>query len=625
MCAKNKKLKKFLCLSAAAMLAFLMCAACLLVPAKGENGPCDTGDWALAYISVGNDGDSSNPQGEYKTIYSANSKDISTVEGISYDRASNTLTIENYNNTKNRIAMNMMGDDFKINIKGENHIGELISYGDGWGGSITLTGNGKLYINENKYYETGIYINAENTKSVITVGSECSVYVCSGQNAIVSSSNTTSDIIKAEGKISTQLHTEVTHPVKMTMIFAGYFSDTLEHWEGNVYTKEGDSAKYDCLQSTKNDGTVTYCYYELKKYDGFDKGYIGVKKEELSEKSSDYKMTDEIVKWYSADSLSGSTSTLVKDTKTGEEVYAVVSKYDSATGNSKGYLCKIIANFGIDEYNQETCLVDIDNPVADIENPNEYYVKLPDGYEAVGEEMTNIYNVSVKNEKVEFIGSSAALDDKNNDVKKDEEVIEIPSDDKTVEADDFNEIINKNQDSDVIINSNNDISFKFEKGTMNQIDGVDKYDFTTEVVKEVENAGKLPAGVTSENFIQKIDFAYSGQLPAKAEIKITVGTQYAGRTLYYSRLYDDGTIENIMSAAVDENGVITVEQDHCSVYLLTTTKLTQTHVSGSGTEAAAPVTGESTSLAFMLLAVVISSFVLTVIGIVKKHKNSVFY
>lgn len=624
MYAKNKKLKKFLCLSAAAMLAFLMCAACLLVPAKGENGPCDTGDWAFAYISVGNDGDSSNPQGEYKTIYSASSKDISTVEGISYDRASNTLTIENYNNTKNRIAMNMMGDDFKINIKGENHIGELVSYGDGWGGSITLTGNGTLYINENKSYETAIYMNAENTKSVLTVGPECNVYVYSGLNALVSSSNTTSDIIKAEGKLSSQLQTEVTHPVKKTMIFAGYFGD-IEPWEGNVYTKEGDSAKYDCLRSTKSDGTVTFCYYELKKYDGFDKGYIGVKKEELSEKSSDYKMTDEIVKWYSADSLNGSTTALVKDTKTGKEAYAVVSKYDSATGNSKGYLCKIIANFGIDEYNQETCLVDIDNPVADIAYPNEYDVKLPDGYESVGEEMANIYNVSVKNEKVEFIGSSSTSDDKNNDVKKDEEVIELPSDDKTVKADDFNEIINKNQDSDVVINSNNDISFKFEKGTMNQVDGVDKYDFTTEVVKEVENAGKLPAGVTSENFIQKIDFAYSGQLPAKAEIKIPVGTQYAGRTLYYSRLYDDGTIENIMSAAVDENGVITVEQDHCSVYLLTTTKLTQTHVSGSGTQAAAPNTGDSAPLAFMLLAVVISSFVLTVIGIVKKHKNSVFY
>lgn len=624
MCTKNKKLKKFLCLSAAAMLAFLMCAACLLVPAKGENGPCDTGDWAFAYISVGNDGDSSNPQGEYKTIYSVSSKDISTVEGISYDRASNTLTIENYNNTKNRIATNMMGDDFKINIKGENHIGELVSYGDGWGGSITLTGNGTLYINEDKSYETAIYMNAENTKSVLTVGSECSVYVYSGQNAIVSSSNTTSDIIKAEGKLSSQLQTEVTHPVKKTMIFAGYFGDIFP-WEGNVYTKEGDSAKYDCLRSTKSDGTVTFCYYELKKYDGFDKGYIGVKKEELSEKSSDYKMTDEIVKWYSADSLNGSTTALVKDTKTGEEAYAVVSKYDSATGNSKGYLCKIIANFGIDEYNQETCLVDIDNPVADIAYPNEYDVKLPDGYEAVGEEMTNIYNVSVKNEKVEFIGSSEAPDDKNNDVKKDEEVIELPSDDKTVKADDFNEIINKNQDSDVVINSNNDISFKFEKGTMNQVDGVDKYDFTTEVVKEVENAGTLPAGVTSDNFIQKIDFSYSGQLPAKAEIKIPVGTQYAGRTLYYSRLYDDGTIENIMSAAVDENGVITVEQDHCSVYLLTTTKLTQTHVSGSGTQAAAPNTGDSAPLAFILLAVVISSFVLTVIGIIKKHKNSVFY
>ena len=50
----------------------------------------------------------------------------------------------------------------------------------------------------------------------------------------------------------------------MTMIFAGYFGD-IEPWEGNVYTKEGDSAKYDCIQSTKSDGTVTYCYYELKK------------------------------------------------------------------------------------------------------------------------------------------------------------------------------------------------------------------------------------------------------------------------------------------------------------------------------------------------------------------------
>ena len=75
---------------------------------------------------------------------------------------------------------------------------------------------------------------------------------------------------------------EVTHPVKMTMIFAGYFSDTEVSWEDNVYTKEGDSAKYAYLKSTKNDGTVTYCYYELKKYNGFDKGYLGVKKEELS-------------------------------------------------------------------------------------------------------------------------------------------------------------------------------------------------------------------------------------------------------------------------------------------------------------------------------------------------------
>ena len=49
---------------------------------------------------------------------------------------------------------------------------------------------------------------------------------------------------------------------------------------------------------------------------------------------------------------------------------------------------------------------------------------------------------------------------------------------------------------------------------------------------------------------------------------------YAGQTLYYSQLLDDGTIISMMSAVVDNDGYMTVEQDHCSTYLITKQQIT---------------------------------------------------
>ena len=46
------------------------------------------------------------------------------------------------------------------------------------------------------------------------------------------------------------------------------------------------------------------------------------------------------------------------------------------------------------------------------------------------------------------------------------------------------------------------------------------------------------------------------------------------RQLYYSQLLDDGTIISMMSAVVDNDGYMTVEQDHCSTYLITKQQIT---------------------------------------------------
>ncbi len=137
-------------------------------------------------------------------------------------------------------------------------------------------------------------------------------------------------------------------------------------------------------------------------------------------------------------------------------------------------------------------------------------------------------------------------------------------------ADDFADIIAENADSDVVIKCDNGVSFKFEKGTMGTVDGIEAYDFTSiisTVFSEVLEA--VSDKLTKENFVLDVNYAYSGKLPAAAEITIPVGTEYAGKTLYYSKKLESG-VTLIDTAIVDENGFITVKQDSCSDYLLTT-------------------------------------------------------
>lgn len=108
---------------------------------------------------------------------------------------------------------------------------------------------------------------------------------------------------------------------------------------------------------------------------------------------------------------------------------------------------------------------------------------------------------------------------------------------------------------------------------MSEVSQVAIYDFSTAITSDIKEAGNMPEAVTTDIFVSKIVYNYSGTLPAKASIKLNVGKTYAGQTLYYSQLLDNGTIISMMSAVVDNDGYMTVEQDHCSTYLITKQQL----------------------------------------------------
>lgn len=183
--------------------------------------------------------------------------------------------------------------------------------------------------------------------------------------------------------------------------------------------------------------------------------------------------------------------------------------------------------------------------------------------------------------------------------------VELPGDSTAISSTDFATVITENATKDVVIKSNATVTFTFAKGTMSAVDGMTSYDFGTDVVNEFEKAGTMSAVVTKDNFVTRINFNYSGKLPATASVRILVGTEYAGKTLYYSKITEEG-FEYITSGVVDEEGYVTVTQDSCSDYVLTIEQLVES-----------PKTGEMNLMCFWATFIV-SGIGLIVIGMKNK-------
>ena len=554
---------------------------------KAANGPCDTGDWAYAYINVRN-GEESN------LLFS--SEGTNSIDGMSYDRESNTLTLNNYKSSTTVIVTNMMGDDFKINLVGDNEIGSIGSYGDAWGGSINISGNGSLVINADKSDDYGIAFFAEGTNSVLSVADTCNVTIYSGSKAVVyTSDNLTNKPIKDNGTLKENVTYNVSHPLEISRLCARYYE--YDPYTTNiVYKNEADNTSLYYIKELTyiEPAKVTYTLYKLTTKKAMGDVYYADKVDEYDNIPAGYTKTtlDNPISYYESDSGSGGTSQVIINTATNEK-YVSAYVYENKTSYYR--ICKLLEKLGVDERsNDELWLIDYDNPVATY-NPVVGSDNLPDGYKYDGTEIEGLYNVECVADKLTFTAKSSSDNTTDNskgdttnnpsDNTTDKKpstpessttntVVDVSDGSTTIKADEIRKIIEDNKVNDVVIKSNNDVTFTFAKGTMSEVSQVAIYDFSTAITSDIKEAGDMPADVTEDIFVSKIVYNYSGVLPATASIKLNVGKAYAGQTLYYSQLLDDGTIISMMSAVVDNDGYMTVEQDHCSTYLITKQQIT---------------------------------------------------
>lgn len=632
---KNKKchIKKIAALAGAVVLAVSSAVLYAAPPVKAANGPCDTGDWAYAYINV-RTGETST------TIFS--SKETNSIAGMSYDRETNTLTLNNYKNKTAGIATNMMGDDFKINLIGDNEIGGIGSYGDAWGGSINICGNGSLVINADRTGDYGVAFFAEGTDSVLSVADTCNVTIYSGSKAVVyTSDNLTDKPIRDNGTLKENVTYNVSHPLQISSLYARYYEYD-PYTTNTVYKNEADNTSLYYIKELTyvESGKVTYTIYKLTTKKALGDVYYADKIGEYDNIPAGYTKTtlDKPISYYESDGGSGGTSQVIINTATSEKY---VSAYAYENGESFYKICKLLEKLGVDEQsNDEIWLIDYSNPVTTY-NPVWGSDNLPDGYKYDGTEIESLYNVECIADKLTFTAKSAGDSTTDNPSEKPsekptEKPTEKPGDEKpsapdqdsnntivdvsdgstTIKVDEIRKIIEDNKTNDVIIKSNNDVTFTFAKGTMSEVSQVAIYDFSTAITSDIKEAGNMPAAVTDDIFVSKIVYNYSGTLPAKASIKLNVGKAYAGQTLYYSQLLDDGTIISMMSAVVDNDGYMTVEQDHCSTYLITKQKLTNNKLE-------TPKTADNSNIALWLtlLIVLCSSATLYTFAVKAKKIN----
>lgn len=308
--------QKIAALAGAVVLAVSSAVLYAAPPVKAANGPCDTGDWAYAYINVRTGEDST-------TIFS--SKETNSIDGMSYDRETNTLTLNNYKNKTAGIATNMMGDDFKINLIGDNEIGGIGSYGDAWGGSINICGNGSLVINADRAGDYGVAFFAEGTDSVLSVADTCNVTIYSGSKAVVyTSDNLTDKPIRDNGTLKENVTYNVSHPLEISRLYARYYEYD-PYTTNTVYKNEADNTSLYYIKELTyvESGKVTYTIYKLTTKNALGDVYYADKIGEYDNIPAGYTKTtlDNPISYYESDGGSGGTSQVVINTATSENMY----------------------------------------------------------------------------------------------------------------------------------------------------------------------------------------------------------------------------------------------------------------------------------------------------------------
>ncbi|MNW27613.1 Endo-1,4-beta-xylanase A precursor [compost metagenome] len=133
-------------------------------------------------------------------------------------------------------------------------------------------------------------------------------------------------------------------------------------------------------------------------------------------------------------------------------------------------------------------------------------------------------------------------------------------------------LVDLNKSREVVLSGPN-YSFTFPAGSMAVVQGITDFNFGLRF-----NAGANLGTITElagERGALIVSYNGTGELPGQVNIRLLVGSHYAGQMLYYYYLNETtDELEFMQNAPVDSEGYATVQQSHLSDYVFTTELLT---------------------------------------------------
>lgn len=179
--------------------------------------------------------------------------------GAEYDFSSNTLTLTDVE--YDVLMTNQMGDDFKVELVGNNILHTMLVYGMGYGGSVIFTGSGTLYINSTNDLSGNIVMNPEGVDANIFLADSARVVIRAGEGipaiSILRSTND-ADTIFGEGTDSSFFTTEASREIATKTMMKG---DKQKKF--CIYEKDGEYVYvlFRAIARTGDDGSYNMEYF----------------------------------------------------------------------------------------------------------------------------------------------------------------------------------------------------------------------------------------------------------------------------------------------------------------------------------------------------------------------------
>ena len=370
-------------------IVFLL-AAVLLLPlgilSSAANGPlpAEEGEWSYSRIylvELDKDGEpvmvDVDGWEQQKSVPLFENGKATAQPGAAYDLASNTLTLTDFDGSRYRLVINLMGDDFALCVKGNCTLSSLQANGGGVmqpknGGSLKITGDGTLTVNADKIHESGIeFWPQEEDKTVFTVDPSVKLNVYGSKTAVSVSSYTGEFKMQSGGAEIPLTKKEAVRD--MYVWLTGYSNP----WEENIHLCR-NAADPDGLYSMNEcfdaDGNVTAVQVDH---------FIHLAKRDLYLKDHDWKKTetgDSGLRFNSMAEANAAGFTYILDAE-GEDQWIKVNSmgnygsvyqvYQDAAGN------RYIKDYGYDDQRVMRDIAMTINPIDEI--PGKYlFLYTPD-------------------------------------------------------------------------------------------------------------------------------------------------------------------------------------------------------------------------------------------------------